>query len=436
MKELESFPEVARFLNNVCGQIRARQLHREIREELTVHLEERFQENLACGMPAQEAIETAIARMGEPRQIGRQLNETHRPRTDWVMLMLIALLSGVGLLAMYNLNHAEVGTVSYYGYFVRKVVLIVIGVIAMSLMWTFDYQKLKKYSEYVFGLGIFLLGWVNEFGMQVNGQAAWYFFGSMGFYVPTFAILLMIVGFSGTKPLKDLDWKGSIFLIAYRGFLPVFLLVQINVNTMAAVYALIFMFYLLLTKRNIWQVIAVAASGAFFMTEMVTRSSYLYSRISAFLHWKADPQGTGYQIARSTEALHAAGWWGKGDLPVNLPYLQSEGLLPGMIYSFGWVAGAVIILLILAFIVKTFMASLSIKDEYGKLLFASIGALFALQYAWAAALPFGYAPYVGISLPLLSYGGTEQICHFAALGFLLGIYRRRDTIPSGYAAND
>ncbi len=436
MREIQPFPEVVRFLDSVCGQFRAKQLHQEIKDELTVHLDEIYQENLASGMPAQEAIEAAVERMGDPRRIGRQLDETHRPRTDWVMIALIALLSGFGLLAMYNLNNAEIGDMSYYGYFARKILFIGIGVMAMSIMWKFDYRKLKKYSEYVFGLGVFLLWWTNEFGTQVGGQAAWHSFGTLWFYMPTIAILLMIVGFSGTRPLHELNGKGSIFLVAYRGVLPIVLLMQMHVNTMAVVYGLIFMIYLWLTKRSIGQVIAIAAGGAFMVTGVLTRSSYLYSRVSSFLHWKADPQGVGYHIARSTEAVHSAGWWGTGKLPSQLPYLQAEGVLPGMIYTFGWVAGAVIIMLILLFIVKTCMTFASIKDGYGKLLFACIGALFVLQYAWATAMPFGYAPYVGISLPLLSYGGTEQICHFAALGFLLGIYRRRDMIPSGIAAND
>lgn len=429
MINLGTYPEVAKFLDSVCGHVRAKKLHSDIKEELSVHLEQLVQDNLANGMPEQEAIEAAVSRMGDPRDIGRQLDHTHRPRTDWVMLALIALLSGAGLLAMYKLQSYGMRPAGHVDYFDRKMVHTGIGIIVMAVLWACDYQIIKKYSEYIFGFGILLLVWASSAGTIVNGQSAWYDIGPIGFYIPTIAIMLMIAGLAGIKPMREQEWRGAVLLVAYRGILPIFLFMQINVNTMAAVYWLIFISYLWMTKRYAWQAIAFAAGSALMVVYAVMDRGYLYPRVIGFLNWKDDPQGSGYLTARSQEAMQAAGLWGKGDLSSTLPLTHSEAFLPGFIYTFGWVAGAAVLLLILAFIGKTAAASAMIKDSYGKILFIGIGTLFVLQYFWAVAMTFGYAPYAGISLPLLSYGGTDQVFQFAALGLLLGIYRRRDMVP-------
>jgi cell division protein FtsW (lipid II flippase) len=430
MTKICNHQEVIRFLDSVCGHVRAKKLHHDIREELSVHLDELVKENLTNGIEEKEAIDLAISRMGQPHQIGRQLDYIHRPRTDWVMLILLTLLSGAGLLGMYNLQKYGTGPASYIDFFDRKMFHIGIGAVLMAILWAFDYQKLKKYSEYIFGFGVLLLVWMNFVGTHVNGQSAWYKIGAIGFYIPTVSILLMIIGFAGIKQLRELDWNGSIRLIAYRGILPIFLLMKINVFTMAAVYSLIFIFYLWLTRRYAWQVIAFVTSNVLLMIYAFTSRNYMISRAFGFLNRNDDPKGSDYVISRSFDAMQSAGWWGKGELPsVTIPNAQSEWFLPSFIYYFGWVAGAVVLLLIMGFIGKTVMASTKIKDGYGKILFASIGILFGLQYIWAVAMIFGYAPFVGISLPFLSYGGTDQIFQFAAMGLLLGIYRRKDMVP-------
>lgn len=429
MTDVRDNAVVVRFLDSVCGHVRAQKLHHEIREELTVHLQERVMENVAQGMEEKEAIDSAIRCMGEPHRIGRDLDHAHRPKTDWVMLAFIVLFSGIGLLAMYNLQSSGIGSARYVNFFDNKLIHIMIGIVFMAILWSFDYEKIKKYSEYIFGFGVLLLEWIDQVALQMNGQSAWFVFGSLSFYVPTVSILLMLVGLSGIKLLREQSWKGTFWFLVYRGMVPIYLFMKMNVNTMAFLYLILFVFYLCLTKRYVWQIVAFAGSGALLMIYSIAGRDYMNSRALGFLNRTDDPQGSDYAITHTLDAMRSAGWWGKAAFPNNLPYAYSEGLLPGFIYYYGWAAGAVVLLLILGFIGKTTIASILIKDEYGKLLFASIGALFALQYIWAVAMTFGYAPFVGIPLPLLSYGGTDQIFHFAAIGLLLGIYRRRDMIP-------
>ncbi|WP_219638309.1 FtsW/RodA/SpoVE family cell cycle protein [Cohnella sp. CFH 77786] len=428
MKSANDHPEIERFLDAVCRQVRAKTLHVQIKEELATHLQELVEENRAGGMNEAEAVHAAVSRMGEPARIGRELDRAHRPRTDWILIAFIAGLTALGLLALYNFQMQGSGPARYVNFFEKKTIFTGIGALLMVVFWVIDYEKIKKLSGYLFGSGVLLLIGVHEFGHSMNGQTAWFEIGPFGIYAPIVSILLFVVGLAGIKPLREQDWKGGLLLIAYRGIMPVLLLLKVNVVTMAVLYALVFIVYLGLTKKHAWQVVAYTSSGVLLVVWTLLNSHYGFMRAFGFLNRFDDPGGGDYMVTQSLNAMQSAGWWGNGDSNVRIPSVQAEGFLPYFISYFGWAAGILLIAVILGFIVKTVKSAASVRDDYGKLLFAGIASFFAIQYAWGIAMVFGFAPFVGISLPFLSYGGTDQIVQFAAIGLVLGIYRRRDMV--------
>jgi cell division protein FtsW (lipid II flippase) len=135
----------------------------------------------------------------------------------------------------------------------------------------------------------------------------------MSFYIPTICIFALIVGFAGSKSLRECDWKRSILLIAYRGILPMFLLMKINVVSLAAVYTAIFIVYLCFTRRKIWQVAAFVGGCVVVALYIVTNHYYMMSRLLGFLNRTDDPTGGDYMTTRSMDAMQSAGWWEKAE---------------------------------------------------------------------------------------------------------------------------
>jgi cell division protein FtsW (lipid II flippase) len=435
MKATTGYPEFDSFVNTVCSQVRAKQLHRDIRYELTAHLEEHMEDNLAKGMSLEDACLHAVASMGEPEGIGRDLDKTHRPRTDWGLLLLVVLLSGVGLLAMYNVQMNSTNIISHM-LFERKIVFVCIGMFLMGLLWVFDYQKLKKYSEYFYAVGIVIL-WVTSYtGEIMNGQRGWLSVGAIGLHTPTIAIFMLLIGLAGMKSARLWSWKEGMLQFVYRGLLPLFLLMNLHVMTLAMVYMAVCMIHLWFTRRSLLQLTSFVTASVGILLIIVVKSNYLQHRIRAALHWTDDPQGAGYQLTQFLAAMRSAGWWGTGMGTPNtrIPYVHSEGLLPYFIYCLGWGAGIIVLMLIFAFICRSVVTITYIKDEFGKRLSAVIGTLFIVESIWSVAMVFGYAPIVGLSLPFLSYGGTDQLTQFIAVGLLLSIYRRRNMISVRHSA--
>ncbi|MFS0727823.1 permease prefix domain 1-containing protein [Paenibacillus sp. 1P07SE] len=76
------------FLQTVCVQIRAKTAHRQVRRELEGHIQDVIEELTSEGMSPEEAERIAVERMGDPRDIGRQLNQVHKPVIEWGMIGL------------------------------------------------------------------------------------------------------------------------------------------------------------------------------------------------------------------------------------------------------------------------------------------------------------------------------------------------------------
>ena len=87
-----------------------------------------------------------------------------------------------------------------------------------------------------------------------------------------------------------------------------------------------------------------------------------------------------------------------------------------------------VITIALLAIFRMFLASQRIKDGYGKYLVSSIVTVFALQIISNVLMNLGLFPILGISLPFISYGGSNFVANMALVGLMLGVYRRKDLI--------
>ena len=82
------------FLNNVSKEIRYKPANKYISDELESHIEELKNDNLCKGLSEEQAEETAVEQMGNAKKIGKRLNRIHRPKLDWKLIFLIAVLIG------------------------------------------------------------------------------------------------------------------------------------------------------------------------------------------------------------------------------------------------------------------------------------------------------------------------------------------------------
>lgn len=429
---IEQNQKVQDYLNNVCSYIKCTEVHEQVKLELLSHIEECVSEYSAEDISEQEAIETAINRMGDSVVLGKQLHKTHKPPISWTLLALVAILAGMGLFTLYSLEVQDllIKRISI-SVFTNSVIYIFLGLAVLLGITFFDYRILKVYGLHLFAGTMFI--WAMHLVLGIgktifNGKP----YLNLGFininYVDTTPVLFA-VALAGIFFNKD--WSKPYWFIStlFLLIVPNIFYIISNSWATAVIYTVVFLILLSLSEVRKKQLmgIAIIPLGLFLFT--FVQNPYLLIRFFAFINPHNDPMGSGYIYTQSIEAIRSAGLWGQGfTFSGNLPEMHTDLIFSYIVYTFGWVAGAVVIILALTLI--TLMKSVvnQVKDKFGKLLVTGLTSILALHFLWNILMTVGFAPISGISLPFFSYGGSQTITNMAIMGVVLSVYRRKNLL--------
>ncbi|MFH5187509.1 FtsW/RodA/SpoVE family cell cycle protein [Paenibacillus sp. TAB 01] len=431
---MDKHPLIQQYLSSVCMQIRARELHKEIRQEMAVHLEELVGCKREEGADEETAVRWALEQMGDPETVGAGLNRVHKPRIAWGLIGGLAALLIISLVAMYavGLSYAAVpnGPFNGYHFLQNKMVFTFLGLGVAAVLVFFDYRKLRAYSLMIYTGAVLVTFLTMAYGHQVNGVRGYLYIAGFGMDWTTVSVFVFILCAAGMMLDKEKSLKA--WCVQQLLFVAVPAGLYLGANSFSSLFLytsayLILSYYI---RRSWKELIPVVSSGALFFLNFLFSKDYAMERLTAFLDRGSDPLGAGYMYIRVDEAVRSAGWWGHGFAAVNtrLPMIHTDTLFTYLIYSLGWLAGGAIVLCIVLLLVQMVSIVLEVKDPYGKGLVAGLAALFAVQFVWSIGMSVGMLPIMGISLPLIGYGGSQLLIHMAALGLMLSVYRRKDMI--------
>ena len=130
------------YLAQMDEQIRWARVRPALRRELMGHLEEQRDACLAEGMDETSAEVETVRQMGDPVQVGQQLDAVHRPRPQYAPLALAAVLAVCGMLIRINVNHTSS---------IRSLAGMGVGLVLMAALYFFDYRKLLRYAWWLYG---------------------------------------------------------------------------------------------------------------------------------------------------------------------------------------------------------------------------------------------------------------------------------------------
>ncbi|MEC0229024.1 FtsW/RodA/SpoVE family cell cycle protein [Paenibacillus alba] len=444
MMQLKYEENIREFLKQVLSHIRAKEVHREVRMELESHLQDIIEEKLSRGIALNTAIQEAISQMGAPELIGAQFHKVHRPRTDWKLLAIMAVFMLFGLVAVFAAQVSLSERIPFNQIGMTQVIYTCVGVVLMLTIGFANYQKMAKYSWTLYVGTLLLLLYTINTGARVNGLHSYLQFGAIPINfvsLSPYFILLSLAGIWSTssKVKSNESFIRSMARKVWINFGIVLLPSMIILKAHSIVDFVIFivgcmvMLLVLKAKRSIFLAhISLLFATILFVLFKETYISYRLMRLTAFLNPSDDPLGTNYVLTQSKKAIESAGWWGHGfGSSLNtLPEFHSTMMFPFLIYCFGWLAGILILMLVILFIFHSLQISKKVHDPYGKALISSLLALFVIQFIWPMLMSLGWAPLSSFSIPFISYQGAHVVFQFAAIGVILSVYRRKDIIPS------
>lgn len=440
-ERLELHPRVKEFLREVCSEVKAKDVHADIKQELLNHLEETvetLQEDKGIGFD--EAIDGALKQMGDSRQIGRGFHAVHRPKPEWGTIALVACMVAIAIVSLFALHMAYSEDPFRSSNAVSSFFAGVIGIAGMITLYFVDYRKLVPYSWLLYGGTVLAMLYANLGGTQINGVKSWIMIGNIiAFNVQAVAPYLLIIAAAGMLSSKRTevknDWKSSlrsdIMFFILLALIPGYLFWSTTTILYLGIYG-VGLAVLLLACGKVRQLLAALSLSVIpvlliFWIESA-RFSYIHRRLFSFLNPNGDE---GYMTMRSVETIQSGGFWGQGigitANDIRLPMLNSEMLFSYLVHSLGWVFGAAVVAIIILFLARIIRVGLTLKDTYGKRLTLGLATVFGVKSVWNIMMSLGWLPIVGIQLPLINWS-LITIVEFMAIGLLLSVYRRRDMV--------
>lgn len=446
----ESYRVVEAYLDEVCAQVRCRKAHTALREELRGHIEERIEGALAQGMDAEEAAQQAVMQMGDSVLVGRQLDLSHRPRVDWRLLVLVALLAAVGaaLMAVCGREYGQAYFQNPGFLTIRFTVYLCIGFGAMLGLMFLDYSKLQIHPMLYYAAAIVLLVLTYATGVYQSGRP----YLNLGLFQisPIYLMVpLFIVAFAGL--ITNYRGGGAMCLIKLIAVGVGSILMLLAYPSLAGALLLIICYALMLTVavakgnfRGRRGVILGTLYGGGVLLALLglclvfgLNQPYRFMRFTSFLNFgAAEPTGVGYLYAISHQWLSASELFGPAQgmaqpLVQSLPAAHTDYAFVSIIATFGWAAGVGVAVLAAAFVGRIAQVGYQSKSRFGSMLCLGIGTMLAAEFLLCMLTSLGLLPMLSIGMPFLSYGGTEYVIHLAMVGLVLSVRRYHNLVNSG-----
>jgi cell division protein FtsW (lipid II flippase) len=424
------------FLDEVCTQVKAREMHLQIRQEIGTHLQELIAEKEAeGGCTPKEAASWAFRQMGDPAELGKRLHLVHKPRIYWGLLMTVLLFSIMSLFAMLSVDAGNQNTAMSFVYFTHQFMFVFLGIVIMCGLYFWDFRKLKDYSWLLYWITVGGMLLTRFFGVQVYGASRYFSVGPIKLdwigispYLLLTAIsgILMNSGFQQTKDRKNDVLRGLLILVV-----PSIIYMMVPAIPILSMYLLVsFILFGWLSRK--WLLSSLIAAGLFLIGIVYAwYSPYLWNRLLAAINSLNDPSGAGYLYVQIAAIIRSSGWWGKGfgAYENHLPGMHSEMLVTYLINCFGWGAGLVLLSAVIWFLTRLVYSFKAVREPYGRTLILALSMLLAIQLVYGLAMASGKMLIIVLPFPFLSYGGSHLMIEYAVVGLLLGVYRRKDMIP-------
>ena len=241
------------YIDDVCGYIKNKKVHKLIRLELLSHFDEIIEDCLESGMSKDESINQALLQMGPSEIVGTNLNKSHRTTSDWLLLFITGSLVLFGFFTLLSLQNSSIilSESTYLPALLMKSLFTFFISILISLVFIkIDFRNIKKYSLYIYSFSIISIILSYFFSASINGIKGWIIIGPLGFNLIDLVIVLLIISLAGIFDNYDWSNKKILFKGIILAIIPVILLLA-NSSSAAIIYLIPIIFILFFSGLKI-----------------------------------------------------------------------------------------------------------------------------------------------------------------------------------------
>jgi cell division protein FtsW len=362
------------------------------------------------------------------------MNKSRHAPDIWLLIPILSLLA-IGMVMVYSAG-SVLGFRNYGDsfYFVKRQLLFAgFGLVAMYITANTEYKVLKGFAKAALIVCFILLVIVLIPGIGVvrGGARSWLGISSFGIQPSEFMKMGMILFLANWLGKENYDissfTRGLLPPLALIGTAFGLIMLQPDLGTGTVMLgASLMMVYTAGARMK--HLLSLGIAGVAGFVGLIAAAPYRLQRITAFLDPWSDPLGAGYQIIQS---LYAIGPGGLGGLGLGMsrqkysyvPEPQTDFIFSILAEELGFIGGLTVLTLFLILIWRGMRVAMSLPDRFGSYLAVGIVCMVAVQVIINIGVVIGMMPVTGITLPLISYGGSSLTLMLTALGILLNLSR-------------
>ncbi|MFA0013485.1 cell division protein FtsW [Vibrio lentus] len=349
----------------------------------------------------------------------------------WIALGL--MLTGLVMVTSASFPISARLTDQPFHFMFRHAIFLVLALIVSSVILQIPMKRWFQYSMYLLGLSFFLLVVVLAVGKSVNGASRWIPLGLFNLQPAEVAKLSLFIFMAGYLVRKQDEVRRTFFggfgkPIMVFGAFAVLLLGQPDLGTVVVMLVTLFGM-LFIAGAKLSQFIALMVAGIAAVVGLIVIEPYRVRRVTSFWEPWNDPFGSGYQLTQSLMAFGRGDWMGQGlgnsvQKLEYLPEAHTDFVFAVLAEELGFVGVTLVLILIFSLVLKAILIGKKAFENdqlFSGYLAFGIGIWFAFQTLVNVGAASGIVPTKGLTLPLISYGGSSLIVMSVAVSMLLRI---------------
>lgn len=378
---------------------------------------------------------TVITRLREVAVVRR---DNH---SDRILLGTMLALSAFGLLMIFSATRAS-GTFSME----RQMIFVAAGLIVYMVASSIDYREYRVMLPIVSVVMLLLLLAVFLFE-PVNNVKRWVPLGFFNLQPAEFAKVVVIVALAGllaperrsdSEGPRTLSWAKvgqAVLLTAVPAWL-IYLEPDLGTTMVFGFILLAMVFAAGATWRQMVTLVGTAVAGVIAVFQLELLSGYQMDRLRVLFRPEVDPQGIGYQLAQSKNAIGSGQLFGKGLLQEGtltafeyVPEQETDFIFTAVGEQLGFVGGILVLAAFAVIVWRLLVIAANARDRFGALIAAGIAAMIMFHVVVNIGMTIGIMPVTGLPLPFLSQGGSFYMAMTLALGIANSIWLLRTPVP-------
>ena len=354
--------------------------------------------------------------------------------------LLTLAVVGLGICSVATLTSATRNLVEGQPrYYVdRQIVYLAVGVLFMLALSRFDYSRLRQFKRAIYialmlsifavlGLGHSTLGSQRAISLPFFSFQA----SELGKVLLTVALAALVVDRS--RQLRERETTAWVMVAA---LVPAMFVIRQPDLGSGMVYVVIALTLLFVAGTSWRQLSGLLALGAVSIALVLVAApaigvnvikAYQVERLTAFLHPSTNPEKQGYQQEEAKIAIGSGQKTGRGagatQVPLGyVPESDTDFIFAAVGEQYGFVGAALVLSLYALLIWRALRILTMSKDLFGSLVAAGVAAMLMFQVFVNVGMAVGIMPITGVTLPLMSYGGSSVITILLGVGLLQSIY--------------